>query len=157
MEEDIVTAMPELIPSSDPEPAPELVSTPEPVPDQTPAPSTEPGMTVVSVDELVDRLVQSIGADEEPVVEEPVVEEPIIDAPLVEDLPVETVPPPLEVIGVDKLLEHAEIYQQTLDHPLMTTPFESYTVTEGLLLLLLLGLFVSVCAIMIRRAFSWLM
>lgn len=45
---------------------------------------------------------------------------------------------------------------QTLDHPALTTPFEDYTVTEALLLLLLLSVFVSACARMLRGGLSWL-
>jgi len=46
--------------------------------------------------------------------------------------------------------------QQVLDHPAMTTSFQDYTVTEGLLLLLLLGAFVAACARMLKEGFSWL-
>ena len=46
--------------------------------------------------------------------------------------------------------------QQGLDHPAMTTSFQDYTVTEGLLLLLLLGAFVAACARMLKEGFSWL-
>lgn len=45
---------------------------------------------------------------------------------------------------------------QTLDHPALTTSFEDYTVTEALLLLLLLSVFISACARMLRGGFSWL-
>jgi len=109
-------------------------------------------MTVVSVDELVDRLIQSTDTGEEaPAPEEPA-EEPATEEP-----PVETDPLPLEVLGMDRLLAHTEAIQQTLDHPLMTTPFQDYTVTEGLLLLMLLCFFIKVCMNMVRRAFSWLL
>jgi len=50
-----------------------------------------------------------------------------------------------------------EIIQQTVNHPLLTTPFQDYTVTEGLLLLLLLCFFIRICMNMVRRAFSWLL
>ena len=45
---------------------------------------------------------------------------------------------------------------QTLDHPALTTSFADYTVTETLLLLLLLSAFLSACARMLRGGFSWL-
>ena len=45
---------------------------------------------------------------------------------------------------------------QTLDHPALTTSFSDYTVTEALLLLLLLCAFISACARMLRGGFSWL-
>ena len=43
-----------------------------------------------------------------------------------------------------------------VDHPALTTPFEDYTVSEALLLLLLLFAFVSACARMLRGGLSWL-
>ncbi len=44
--------------------------------------------------------------------------------------------------------------EQAIDHPLLTTPFQDYTVTEGLLLLCV---FIRACMTMVRRAFSWLL
>ena len=41
-------------------------------------------------------------------------------------------------------------------HPMLTTPFENYTVTEGLLLLLLLSVFIAACTRMLRGGLSWL-
>ena len=43
-----------------------------------------------------------------------------------------------------------------LDHPALTTSFADYTVSEALLLLLLLSAFLSACARMLRGGFSWL-
>ncbi len=147
LEEDIMTITPE------PSPEPEPVS-PEPEPVPAPAesgPVPEPGVTVVSVDELVDRLIQSADTGEEaPVLEEPA-EEPVIEEP-----PAETDPPPMEILGMDKLLAHAETIQQTLDHPLLTTSFHDYTVTEGLLLLILLAAFAAVCVKILKGGFQWL-
>ena len=51
---------------------------------------------------------------------------------------------------------YTETMAQTLDHPALTTPFEDYTVTEALLLFLLLSVFISACARMLRGGFSWL-
>ena len=137
MEEDIVTITPE--PSPDPAPAPE------------PAPPAEPSepMTVVSVDELIDRLVQSTSTETEEAppaeeMEEPVPEEVLPD------------PDPLEIIGMDKLLIRVEAIQQTLDHPALTTSFRDYTVTEGLLLLILLAAFAAACVRILKGGFSWL-
>ena len=45
---------------------------------------------------------------------------------------------------------------ETLHHPALTTSFADYTVTEALLLLLLLSAFLSACARMLRGGFSWL-
>ncbi len=38
----------------------------------------------------------------------------------------------------------------------MTTSFRDYTVTEGLLLLLLLSAFIAACARILKGGFSWL-
>lgn len=43
-----------------------------------------------------------------------------------------------------------------LEHPLLTTPFEQYSVTEGLLLLLLLHFFVTGCISILKEGFAWL-
>ena len=51
---------------------------------------------------------------------------------------------------------YMELVAQTLDHPALTTSFADYTVTEALLLLLLLCAFISACARMLRGGFSWL-
>lgn len=60
------------------------------------------------------------------------------------------------VSDVDGLQQTVSEIQQSLDHPLMTTSFQDYTVTEGLLLLLLLSAFVAACARMLKEGFSWL-
>lgn len=57
--------------------------------------------------------------------------------------------PVIEVIQVIEISE--------LDRPLMTTSFEDYTVTEGLLLLLLLFLFMKEFILKpLKGVFSWL-
>jgi len=115
-------------------------------------------MTVVSVDELVDRLIQS-GDTGEDTSEEPPPEES-------DELPqeagqtggffAEVDTGPLEIKGMDKLLQHAEVIQQTLDHPFMTTSFQDYTVMEGLLLLILLAAFAAACVKILKGGFQWL-
>ena len=50
----------------------------------------------------------------------------------------------------------AQLRDNTMVHPMMTTPFEEYSVTEGLLLLCFLLAFVKMCAGMLRGALSWL-
>lgn len=57
---------------------------------------------------------------------------------------------------VDGLHQTVGEIRQALDRPLMTTSFQDYTVTEGLLLLLLLSAFVAACAKMLKEGFSWL-
>lgn len=148
MEEDIITTTPE--PSSDPILAPEPVSPAEP----------SDSVTVVSVDELIDRLVQNT-QDEEGTVESVEAAEVIPEDP--GDVGVDDVVPGLIGDAVDILLgirngmKNVESIEQVVNHPALTTPFQEYTVTEGLLLLLLLFFFLKACMDMIRRAFSWLL
>ena len=58
--------------------------------------------------------------------------------------------------GEEGMSSDVDSVQQVLDHPFMTTSFQDYTVTEGLLLLLLLSVFVAACAKMLKEGFSWL-
>ena len=98
-------------------------------------------MEVISVEELLGRLAeeQEAAAEEEAVPEE------------------ETEPEPLEVAGTDETIRLLETIQtQLTPHPFLTTPFEEYTVTEGLLLLLVLAAFAGCCIKLLRRGFSWL-
>ena len=82
--------------------------------------------------------------------EEPVTGDPTMDtALLLVDL--------LDALtGEEGLSSRVDSVQQVLDHPFMTTSFQDYTVTEGLLLLLLLSVFVAACAKMLKEGFSWL-
>lgn len=142
MDEDTVTTTPE--PAPDPAPAPEP---PPPEPEPTPEPADP--VTVVSVDELIDRLVQSTEPGEEVPPDEGSTQESIVEEPA-------PAPEPLEIVGMDKLLTCAETIQQTLDHPALTTSFRDYTVTEGLLLLILLAAFAAACIKILKGGFSWL-
>jgi len=117
-------------------------------------------MTVVSVDELVDRLLQGSETEEEtPAKEEPVQEEEagepespgVIHSSYVLDETTHYV-----VQGMDELQERVEAIQQVQDHPLLTTSFQDYTVTEGLLLLILLSAFAAVCIKILKGGFQWL-
>lgn len=145
MDEETITTTPEPLPElPPPEPDPEPPSEPEP---------TDP-VTVVSMDELIDRLVQ--GSQDEETFEEPPPEE---TEPLPEegDLFTEVDTGPMEIKGMDKLLTYAETIQQTLNHPALTTSFqEDYTVTEGLLLLILLAAFTAACIKILKGGFQWL-
>lgn len=108
--------------------------------DQAPAQDLDP-MEVISVEELLGRLAeeQEAAAEEEAVPEE------------------ETEPEPLEVAGTDETIRLLETIQtQLTPYPFLTTPFEEYTVTEGLLLLLVLAAFAGCCIKLLRRGFSWL-
>lgn len=142
MDEETLTTAPEPSPAPDPVPAPE-----PPPPDP---------VTVVSVDELIDRLVQSTqeGEDQE---EAPPSDEQPEDSELSGDFYLPEVDTgPMEIKGMDKLLEYAETIQTTLDHPALTTSFQDYTVTEGLLLLILLAAFAAVCVKILKGGFQWL-
>ena len=108
--------------------------------DQAPAQDLDP-MEVISVEELLGRLAeeQEAAAEEEAAPEE------------------ESEPEPLEVAGTDETIRLLETIQtQLTPHPFLTTPFEEYTVTEGLLLLLVLAAFAGCCIKLLRRGFSWL-
>ncbi len=60
-----------------------------------------------------------------------------------------------EVRGIKQYLENQEAVNSDL-HMMMTTDFSDYTVTEGLLLLILLYYFLGMLGRMLREAFSWL-
>lgn len=61
------------------------------------------------------------------------------------------------VSGTDEALQLLETIQQDVEpHPFLTTNFEDYTVTEGILLLALLLAFISICFKMLKEGFSWL-
>lgn len=135
-----------------------ITTTPEPSPEPEPAPAPEPSdpVTVVSVDELIDRLVQS-GPEEEQTEEPPPEEEQLPEeGDQVSGFFTEVDTGPMEIKGMDKLLTYAETIQQTLDHPALTTSFQDYTVTEGLLLLILLAAFAAACVRILKGGFSWL-
>lgn len=126
----------------------EVVET-SPVEESTPAPEPTQPVDVVSVDELLDRLTQETetGTEEASSEEDPAAAE--------EELPVDT--GPMEIAGMDQVLQHLETMEVTMVHPALETPFEDYTVTEGLLLLLLVLVIVSWCVKMIKGGFSWLL
>ena len=144
-------------------------------PDQEP---TAPPMVVIPADELFDRLDEYFNQGDPAPEEfaEPEESEGSEEIELIEgevDLPaadpvtaiVEQVVEHLldMIIDLGKIEEHTaaiegytETVAQTLDHPALTTSFADYTVTEALLLLLLLSAFISACARMLKGGFSWL-
>ena len=155
-------------------------ATPETVPGETVIalpPDTEPAappMEVISVDELLDRLTQGDEQTEVPAEgDEP--------GEALADIPVDPDPVSLildQVLGklidlvvdLGKIEEHTrkiekdtneiqmevDVIEQVVNHPALTTSFSEYTVTEALLLLLLLSAFISACARMLRGGLSWL-
>ena len=52
--------------------------------------------------------------------------------------------------------EILEIKDDLTVHPLLTTEFSDYTVSEGILLLILLGCILRLCLQMLRGGFAWL-
>ena len=65
---------------------------------------------------------------------------------------------PLEVMEEMETPETVETMEVTEDtsRPFLTTSFEDYTVTEGLLLLILLLAFLMFCIKVAKGGFSWL-
>lgn len=107
--------------------------TPVPMSEASPEQTVEP-VQVVSVDELVERLTTAMETETVP-----------------------SEPAAVQVEGMDQLLEHMEVIEGELVHPALETPFEDYSVSEGLLLLLLVLLLLSWCVRMIKGGFSWLL
>ena len=64
---------------------------------------------------------------------------------------------PMEIVGMDQVLKRLETIEAVMVHPALETPFAEYTVTEGLLLLLLVLVIASWCVKMIKGGFSWLL
>lgn len=169
-EEEIITSEPEdYIPESEPTPEPdpapvpepESAPEPEPVPDPVPGPEAPAApVEVITVEDLLDRITGETGEDGE--TEEPPQEaegDAAAEAPAEsgEVLPTEgTLEGPIEVIGMDTALKRLETIQGVVDHPMMETPFEDYTVTEGLLLLFLLSVFLAACVKLLKGGFAWL-
>lgn len=156
--------------SSDPtpEPIPEPTLEPEPVEPDTPpqeqAPAVSNPVEVISVGDLLD-IIQSAGqapAEKLPSEELPA-DEPSADPGDV--LAVELDPAALALLDAVKGVKTeliqisdqvAEIQLAADGKPLLTTPFEDYSVSEGLLLLLLLSLFLSACYKILRGGLQWL-
>lgn len=154
---------------------PDPIPVPDPVPDPTPPPvlelppveepAAEP-VEVISVEELLERLTQEENTELELPTEE--VEAGIADVPVEPDpgmMLIEQLLSRLIDMGIDlgKIETHTKEIQkevtvvaQAVDHPALTTSFADYTVTEALLLFLLLAAFLSACARMLRGGLLWL-
>lgn len=149
-----------------PEPESESESVPIPDPESTPEPDPAPEpedppapLEVVTVDDLLDRLAgtgedstEELPGELEPEGEVP--SETPLEVPAMEGL--SNAGEAVRIIGMDTVLQQLETIQQAVDHPALTTPFEDYTVTEGLLLLLFLSVFVTACVKMLKGGFAWL-
>lgn len=152
------TADPVQGPASEPDPG--VVDTPSP--EQAPV-ASDP-MEVISVNDLLD-IIQSAGqvpAGELPAEELPA-DENFVDPG--DTQAVELDPATLALLdavrGIKTELiqisdQITEIQLAADSKPLLTTPFEDYSVSEGLLLLLLLSLFLSACYKILRGGLQWL-
>lgn len=141
-------------------PAPDPTPTPEPVLEPAPA---SPPMEVISVEELIDRLTTGDGeTDASPEESQEPAEPPPADPG--DTLAVEIDPGTLavldslgdikrELVLVSDQLADIQLHQT---RPVLTTPFEDYTVMEGLLLLLFLAAFAAACAKILKGGLSWL-
>lgn len=157
---------PGLVPEPDPIPVPDPVPDPTPPPVLELPPEEEPAapVEVISVDELLERLTQE--GDTE--LELPTEEAGMADVPVEPDpgmMLIEQLLSRLIDMGIDlgKIETHTKEIQkevtvvaQAVDHPALTTSFADYTVTEALLLFLLLAAFLSACARMLRGGLLWL-
>lgn len=114
-----------------------------------------PVQQVVSVDELLERLTESAGnqgeADSDVTQEDD--EEISIEPSLAEEYYAYVLQ---DTTGEQTVQLLEEIKAELEPHDLMTTNFADYTVSEGLLLLALLGGVVSACVKMLKGGFSWL-
>ena len=139
----------------EPTPEPEAVIIPEPEPAPEPEEPAAP-LEVVTVDDLLSRLAGTGegSAGELPGEPEGEVPSEALEVPAGEGL--SNAGEAVRIIGMDTVLEQLEAVRQTADHPALTTPFEDYTVTEGLLLLLFLSVFVAACVKMLKGGFAWL-
>ena len=154
-------------------PEPDPIPVPNPVPDPTPPPVLEvppeeqpTPIEVITVDELLDRLTP----EENTELELPTdgVEAGIEDIPVDPDpvtLILDQVLGKLIDVGIDlgKIEAHTKeietevtVVADVVNHPALTTSFAEYTVTEALLLLLLLSAFIAACARMLRGGLLWL-
>lgn len=63
-----------------------------------------------------------------------------------------------DVLGQEEETEFMEVVGEPVeqDRPFLTTPFEEYTVSEGLLLMILLLAVVMICVKMVKGGFFWL-
>lgn len=121
-------------------------------------------MTDLPVDDVYS-VSDSVSVIEAPVVQAEADVGDIVDVPTVDDVIPGLIGDVLDaVVGISEGMENlgtinqnVETIIQVLDHPALTTPFENYSVMEGLLLLLLVLGVVKICVNMIKGAFSWLL
>lgn len=161
----------ELTPSAAPEPEPIPDPTPPPVLELPPEEEPAAPVQVISVDELLERLAQEEGAEPElPADEAGVTDIPVDPDPvtLILDQVISKLVDVVIDLGkieahtkaiekdTDIIQEQVTVVAQAVNHPALTTSFADYTVTEALLLFLLLAAFLSACARMLRGGLLWL-
>jgi len=164
--EETVSEAPEETPAPEESSAPEIPSETvetDPaagtVPDPESAPDIPSGpVEVVTVEDLLDRLTGESREDgqtqENAGTEGPAPEGESSGSASGNDLPAAVVDGgPIEIVGMDMVLKHLETIQGTAEHPMMETPFEDYTVTEGLLLLIFVILLLDFFLNLLRRWF----
>lgn len=134
--------------------APESSSSEPPAQEPEGPPS---GNEVISVSDLLDILSQAGEGEEETPTEDPAEEEPASseDSGGTEDTPVYTLSggDTVTVEGMKEVLQRLETLEAATVHPMLETPFEDYTVTEGLLLLVFVILLLDFFLNLIRRWF----
>lgn len=134
----------------------ELPSEDDPQPDSDP---DLPPMVLIPVEDLKDFLDEYYGQEDSDPEE---AEDPEAASPdeseEVEELPPAVVVSPNVTVDLDlaETEDQLSALVEILDHPALTTSFSDYTVTEALLLLLFLAVFVAGCVRMLRGVFSWL-
>lgn len=113
-----------------------------------------PAVEVISVDELLERLTSTGEEGEEAVPAEETEAEPA--EPALSDQYFASM---LEDTTNQEILTVCRLIRKDIEdsvHPAMTTQFSDYTVSEALLLLVLVGGVMSACWKMLKGAFSWL-
>lgn len=122
---------------------PAVVVDPEPdvVPELSPEEDPAPAMEVLSVDELLERVAAADAAQTEG--EDPAEGDP-------------------EEVTEEEVTEEPEVYTEVLEvvqddtHYFLTTDFADYTVTEGLLLVIIIAMFLKWIGGAIKEGFYWL-
>ena len=129
-------------------------------PDPEPIVSDQTPVQVISVDELIERLTttgeEDQQAEEQQQPEETVEEVPEETGPTLSDQFFTSALEDQSGAQTVQLLTEIRNTLQT-ERPFLTTDFEDYTVTEGLLLSLLLCVIVGKCLKMLKEGFSWLL
>lgn len=127
----------------------ETVTTTSELSSSLPSETSTP-VDVVPVDELLDRLLQSV-QDGDDTGDTAQADDEVYDP--VPDLLADAV----NILrDIRSGMDHVESIEQVVNHPVLTTSFQDYTVMEGLLLLILLAAFAAACIKILKGGFQWL-